>query len=87
MVVFDDWIAQELVAGVVDLAADRFGISLDVNFQVLADVNGLNSLVTHVFQGLLNGLALWVNDRSFRRNGDLRFHRFINLARLGQTGF
>ena len=74
MVIFDDRIAQKFVASLVQLFAHRFAVALDFDLEIFADVDGIDSVVTHVFEGVLNSLALGIEHGLFRRNGNLSFH-------------
>ena len=73
-VILDDRVAEEFVAGLVDLFAQRFLVAGDFDFQVFADVDGADALVTHVFEGVLDGFALRVEHGFLRRDDDFCFH-------------
>ena len=59
-IIFNHWITQEFVARVVDLLPDLFLFSCDLDFEVLAYVDGRDSLVAHVLQGALDRFPLWI---------------------------
>ena len=74
MVILNDRIAQELMAGLIDLFPDRLPISCNLDLQVLAYVDRLNSGIAHVGQRVLDGFALGIHHGSFRCNDNSCFH-------------
>ena len=64
MIIFNDRITQQLVARFVNLAPNRLFVAFDFHFQVLADVDGLDSLVAQMLQGVLDRFALRIDDSS-----------------------
>ena len=62
------------MACVVDLLADPFRLSRDLDFDVLAYVDSGDSHVAHVLQGALDRFPLWVQDRLFGSNNNFGFH-------------
>ncbi len=46
----------------------------EVDFNVFTDVNTCNALIAHVFKGLLDGGADWIEHRFFWSNDELCFH-------------
>jgi hypothetical protein len=68
------------MAGVVDLLAPGFLIGAGkLDFEVFTDMHGPDALVAHVFEGVLHGFALRIEDRLFGSDNDFCFH-------LKQTG-
>jgi hypothetical protein len=74
-VIFDYGIAEDFVAGVIDLFAPGFGIRAgQINFEVLADMDRADAFVAHLFEGILHRLALRVEDGLFWCDDNFRFH-------------
>jgi hypothetical protein len=68
-------IAQDFVAGVVDLFAPGFLVRAgQFDFEVFADMDGADALVAHLFEGVLDGLALRIKDGLFWCDDNFRFH-------------
>jgi hypothetical protein len=79
-VIFDHGIAKDFVAGVVNLFAPDVGIRAgQFDFEVFADVDGAEAFVAHLFKGILDRLALRIQDGRFRSDDNFRFH-FKNAA-------
>jgi hypothetical protein len=74
-VIFDHGIAEDFVAGAVNLWAPGFGIRAgQIDFEVFADVDGADAFVAHLFEGVLHRFALWVKDGLFWSDDNFRFH-------------
>jgi hypothetical protein len=74
-VVFDDGVAEDFVAGFVDLFAPGFFVGIgEFDFEVFSDVDGADAFVTHVLQGALDGLPLGVHDGLFWSDDYFCFH-------------
>jgi hypothetical protein len=74
-VIFDDGIAENLVAGAVNLLAPSFGIrARQIDFEVFADVDGADAFVAHLFEGVLHRFALRVKDGLLWSDDNFRFH-------------
>lgn len=73
--IFNDRVGQEFAAGSFDFLA---GLVLvcpgEFDFEILADVHGGDSLIAHVFQRVLHGFTLGIEDSFFRCDYDFRFH-------------
>ena len=64
------------MTGFIETFSGAFGVGTrQFYFQIFADVHGLHTLVTHVFQRVLHGFPLWIQNRFFRRNYNLCFHQ------------
>src|SRR4051794_7885495 len=75
MIILNYGIAEDFVAGFVDLLAREFLVRAgQLDFQILAYVDRADFLVAHMRQGVLDGLPLRVEDRFFRSNNDFGFH-------------
>jgi hypothetical protein len=84
-VIFDHGIAEDFVAGVIDLFAPGFCIRAgQINLEVFADVDGADAFVTHLFERVLDRLALWVEDGLFWCDDNFRFH--FQCAAPGRHG-
>ena len=81
MIILDDGIAENLVAGIINLLAHRFDIPGNFNFQILADMHPLDSFESHMFQRVLYCFALWVNHRLFWCNRNFCFHLDTGFCR------
>src|SRR5947207_15898495 len=62
------------MTSVVELFPGGFAVAIEFDFEIFADVDGADSLVAHVFQGVLHGFALWVQHCLFGRNNYFCFH-------------
>jgi hypothetical protein len=74
-VIFDDGVAEDLMASAVNLLAPRFGIRAgQLNFKILPDVDGADAFVAHLLEGVLHGFALRVEDGLLWSDDYFRFH-------------
>ena len=49
-------------------------VAVQFDFEIFADVDGLDAAVAHLFEGALDGFALRVHDGFFRCDDDFCFH-------------
>src|SRR5580658_10212518 len=85
-VIFDDGIAEEPVAGVVNLPAPgRLVGAGQLDFQIFADVDGADALVAHLFEGVLDRLALRIQDGLLWCDNNFCFHFTFKRAARGGT--
>jgi hypothetical protein len=74
-IIFDHGIAEDFVAGVVHLFAPGFGIrARQINFEIFADMDSADAFVAHLFEGVLHGFALGVQDGLLWSDDYFRFH-------------
>src|SRR3954471_7398380 len=74
-IIFNHRVAENLVAGFVNLFASQFFIGArEFDFHVFANVNGTDISITHVCEGVLDGFALRIQDRFFWSHNYLCFH-------------
>src|SRR5665213_111929 len=74
-VIFNDRVAENLVAGVVNLFPPSLLVGpREVDFQILAHMNRADALVAHVFEGVLHRFALRVENGFFGRDDYSGFH-------------
>ena len=74
-VIFDDGIAEDFVAGVVNLLAPGLGVGAGkLDFEVFADVDRADALVAHLFEGVGDGLALRIKDGLLGSDNNFCFH-------------
>jgi len=75
LIILDDRVAQELVTRLIHpLARTVLVRAAQVDLDIFADVDRGDALVTHLFQGVLDGLALGIDHGLFRSDDDFRFH-------------
>lgn len=86
LVIFDDRVAEKLVAGFVDLFAGGIFVGAgQLDFEIFTDVDGADALIAHVLEGVLNGFALRVEHGFLRSDDDLCFHVEVAIP-AGQVG-
>jgi hypothetical protein len=74
-IILDDRVAEDLVAGSIDLLAPRFGIRAgQFDLEILADVDRADAFVAHLLEGVLHGFALRVKDGLLWSDDYFRFH-------------
>jgi hypothetical protein len=84
-VIFDHGIAEDFMAGLVDLWAPQFGLRAgQLDFKIFADVDGADAFVAHLFEGILDRLALRVQDGLFWSDDNFCFH--VKGAAPGRHG-
>lgn len=74
MIIFDDRIAQELVAGFSNLLARAFQVAFHFDLQEFAHMHTLDPPVAQVFEGVLDCLPLGINHGFLWRYDDFSFH-------------
>jgi len=75
MIILNDGIAQDSMAGLIQLFAPGFRVAGgQFDFQVLADVDGANALVAHLLQGVGDGFALRVEHGPIGSDNNFCFH-------------
>lgn len=75
MKVLNDGVGEEFAAGGVNLSEGGFLVSArEFDFEVFADVHGLDTFIAHVLKGALDGFTLGVEDRFLWRNDNFGFH-------------
>jgi len=75
LVILDDRVAQEPVAGFVDAFAPGFLVAVgQLDFHVFAHAHRANAFVAHVFEGVLDGFALRVEHGFLWCYDNLGFH-------------
>ena len=87
LVIFDDRIAQQLVARVVDLFAGAFLVAREFDLQVFAHMHGLNAGVAHLFERVLDRLPLGIEDGLLRRDNNFCFHTGSDRSRKTRAMF
>jgi hypothetical protein len=86
-VILDDRVAQNPMAGIVDLFAGGFPVrAVQFDFEILADMHRPDSVVAHLRQGVPDGFTLGIEHCLFWCDDNLRFHfkRAAASAMLGQ---
>ena len=74
--ILDDGVGEEFLAGFGDGLAGAFLVAAaQFNLEVFAHVHCLDAFITHVLEGVLDGLALGVEHGFFGSDNNLRFHR------------
>ena len=64
------------MAGIVNLFAGGFFVgAIEFNFEIFADVDCADAVVTHVGEGALDGFALRIENRFLGCDDDLRFQQ------------
>src|SRR5579862_6590580 len=74
-VILNHRVAQKFVACLVEGLARGFPIrAIQFNFEIFADVNGLDALVPHLFERIPDGFALGVHHGPLWSNDNFCFH-------------
>jgi len=67
------------VRRLLELPSGGFAVGgFELDLEVFAHVHGLDALVTHVFQRVLNGLSLRIDHGLFRGDDNSGFHFMSN---------
>lgn len=75
MVIFYHRVAEKLVARFVNLSSRSLPVgAVQLDFQVFTDVDRVDAPIAQLFQGVLDGFTLGINDGLLRGNDDFGFH-------------
>ena len=84
-IVFNDRVAEKLVAGLVELFAGALLVTArQFHFEIFADMDGADALIAHVLEGVLDSLALRVEHRLLRSDDNFGFH-FVSACIAGPS--
>jgi len=79
-IIFNHRIAQDFVAGVVDLfPRDLTVCSGQLDFQIFSDVHRADFSITHVGKRALHSFSLWIQYSFLWSDNYFRFHRLTNV--------
>ena len=74
-VIFNHRVAQKPLARFVELAAcDCLIGPIQLDLQIFAHVYGIDAVIAHVFEGVLDGFSLRIDHSLFRSDDDFGFH-------------